>query len=50
MTPSGGSSNRLGYSLQAPSKQKEGTAHPDRNDQFVYLDKEIGRFMRRASQ
>ena len=25
----------LGYSLQAPSKQKEGTAHPDRDAQFV---------------
>jgi Rhodopirellula transposase DDE domain len=38
----------LGYSLQAPSKQKEGSAHPDRNDQFVYLNKEIGRFMRQG--
>ena len=38
----------LGYSLQAPSKQKEGSAHPDRNDQFVYLNKEIGRFMRES--
>jgi transposase len=28
----------LGYSLQAPSKQKEGTSHPDRDAQFVYLD------------
>jgi transposase len=28
----------LGYSLQAPSKQKEGAAHPDRDAQFVYLD------------
>jgi transposase len=28
----------LGYSLQAPSKQKEGASHPDRDAQFVYLD------------
>ena len=27
------------YSLQAPSKQVEGTAHPDRNGQFEYLNK-----------
>jgi transposase len=25
----------LGYSLQAPSKQKEGAAHPDRDAQFL---------------
>ena len=36
----------LGYSLQAPSKQKEGTAHPDRDAQFIYLNKEMDRFMR----
>jgi transposase len=29
---------RLGYSLQAPAKQKEGTAHPDRDGQFHYLN------------
>ena len=29
---------RLGYSLQAPAKQKEGTAHPDRDAQFRYLN------------
>ena len=34
----------LGYSLQAPSKQKEGTAHPDRDGQFHYLNKQIGLF------
>ena len=33
----------LGYSLQAPSKQKEGTAHPDRDAQFGYLNKRGGR-------
>ena len=28
----------LGYSLQAPVKEKEGASHPDRNAQFVYLN------------
>jgi hypothetical protein len=28
----------LGYSLQAPAKEKEGTNHPDRNAQFSYLN------------
>ena len=36
----------LGYSLQAPSKQKEGAAHPDRDAQFNYLNKEVGRFIK----
>ena len=36
----------LGYSLQAPSKQKEGTAHPDRDAQFRYLNKQVGAFMK----
>jgi transposase len=35
----------LGYSLQAPSKQKEGAAHPDRDAQFVYLNDEVNAFM-----
>ena len=35
----------LGYSLQAPSKQKEGTAHPDRDAQFVYLNDEVTSFL-----
>jgi transposase len=38
--------HQLGYSLQAPAKQKEGSAHPDRDAQFVYLNKEVGRFVR----
>lgn len=29
--------HQMGYSLQAPSKQNEGTSHPDRNAQFEYL-------------
>ena len=28
----------LGYSLQAPSKQKEGASHPDRDSQFRYIN------------
>jgi transposase len=30
--------HQLGYSLQAPAKQNEGTAHPDRDGQFRYLN------------
>jgi hypothetical protein len=36
----------LGYSLQAPAKEKEGTAHPDRDAQFVYLNEQVGAFMK----
>jgi Rhodopirellula transposase DDE domain len=36
----------LGYSLQAPSKQKEGSAHPDRDAQFNYLNRQVGIFMK----
>lgn len=32
----------LGYSLQAPSKQKEGTSQPDRDTQFHYLNAGVG--------
>ena len=35
----------LGYSLQAPVKQKEGAAHPDRDAQFIYLNDEVSRFV-----
>jgi hypothetical protein len=28
----------MGYSLQAPAKQNEGTAHPDRDAQFRYIN------------
>ncbi|MBS1838865.1 MAG: ISAzo13 family transposase, partial [Actinobacteria bacterium] len=31
----------MGYSLQAPSKQLEGTSHPDRNSQFEYLNEKV---------
>ena len=33
-----------GYSLQAPSKQKEGAGHPDRDAQFGYLNMLAGEF------
>ena len=33
--------HQMGYSLQAPAKQNEGTSHPDRDGQFRYLDKLI---------
>ncbi|MGO8870047.1 MAG: ISAzo13 family transposase [Acidimicrobiales bacterium] len=36
----------LGYSLQAPAKEKEGTAHPDRDAQFRYLNNQVGVFMK----
>ena len=39
----------LGYSLQAPAKEKEGSAHPDRDAQFRYLNKQVGVFTK-ASQ
>jgi hypothetical protein len=34
----------LGYSLQSPVKEKEGTAHPDRNAQFEYLNTTVSDF------
>jgi transposase len=38
--------HQLGYSLQAPSKQKEGSAHPDRDAQFTYLNDTAARFVK----
>jgi transposase len=35
---------KLGYSLQAPVKAKEGTAHPDRDAQFVHLNEVVAGF------
>jgi len=35
----------LGYSLQAPVKEKEGSAHPDRDAQFSYLNARVGVFI-----
>jgi transposase len=36
---------RLGFSLQAPSKSKELTKHPDRNGQFEYLNATAAAFV-----
>ena len=33
--------HQMGYSLQAPAKQKKGTTHPDRNAQFAYLNSRV---------
>jgi transposase len=33
--------HQMGYSLQAPAKQNEGTSHPDRDGQFGYIDKVV---------
>ena len=40
--------HRLGYSLQANSKTKEGTNHPDRNAQFEYLNRKVKRQLRQG--
>ena len=37
----------LGYSLQANRKTKEGTAHPDRNAQFEYINQKVIAFQKR---
>ena len=37
--------NQLGYSLQAPRKRHEGTAHPDRNAQFEHINATAGSIM-----
>ncbi len=34
-----------GYSLQAPVKTREGSAHPDRDGQFRYLNEQVKRFL-----
>jgi len=36
----------MDYSLQATSKQVEGTQHPDRDAQFVYLSEQVGQHLR----
>ncbi len=38
--------HQMGYSLQAPAKQNEGAAHPDRDGQFRYIDKLARRRMK----
>lgn len=37
--------HRMGYSLQATAKTVEGAQHPDRNDQFVYINDLAGQFL-----
>jgi len=40
--------NTAGYSLQGNRKTLEGTAHPDRNAQFEYINAKVKRFQQRA--
>ena len=35
--------HQMGYSLQAPAKQNEGTSHPDRDGQFGYINDLVAR-------
>jgi len=35
--------HQMGYSLQAPAKQNEGTSHPDRDGQFRYINDLVAR-------
>jgi hypothetical protein len=35
---------RLGFSLQANAKTREGTSHPDRNAQFQHINGEVQAF------
>ena len=32
---------RAGYSLQANRKTREGSSHPDRNEQFEYINRQV---------
>jgi transposase len=36
--------HQMGYSLQAPAKEKEGTRHEDRDAQFKYINRQVGAF------
>jgi transposase len=38
--------HELGYSLQANRKTQEGAAHPDRNAQFEYINRQVKHFQR----
>lgn len=40
--------NNDGYSLQSNRKTKEGTAHPDRNEQFEYINAMVKKFQRNS--
>ena len=37
--------HELEYSLQGNRKTREGTDHPDRNDQFLYINDQVKRFL-----
>jgi transposase len=39
--------NEAGYSLQANRKTREGSAHPDRDAQFQYINEQVKAFVRR---
>ena len=36
----------MGYTLQANRKTREGIDHPDRNDQFLYINEQVKKFLR----
>ncbi len=38
----------LGYSLQANAKALEGTSHPDRDEQFRYINKIVKRYLKKS--
>src|SRR5262249_40550517 len=40
--------HQAGYSLQGCRKTKEGSSHPDRNSQFVFIHSEVQRLQRRG--
>src|SRR5262245_30234870 len=40
--------HELGYSLQANRKTREGEAHPDRNAQFEYINRQVRRLQKRG--
>ena len=40
--------HELGYRLQAVRKSREGASHPDRNDQFAYINAKADDFLRRG--
>jgi len=39
--------NELGYSLQSVQKSREGTSHPDRNEQFEHINATAASYLRR---
>jgi len=38
--------HELGYSLQSVRKNREGASHPDRNEQFEYINSKASRFLK----